>query len=186
MTVQEFINTDHVHPHLPHGQKDTRDHMSSPDKFGAWLVDFGLISRGAPVSSEELARAREVREALRALAYVNHGGPVDEGAVQTLDQASLRAHLHVHFERDGLAVLVPSGEGVDAAIGRVLAIVYRSMADGTWERFKVCRESSCGWAFYDYSKNHSSAWCNMKVCGNRAKARAYRERHGSQRARHRE
>src|SRR5919197_1001370 len=132
-TVQEFINTDHVHPHLPHGQRDTRDHMSSPEMFGTWLREFGLISEGTAVSSDELVRAREVREALRALAYVNHGGSVDRDAVQTLDEASLRAHLHVHFERDGRAVLVPSGDGVDAAIGRVLALVYRSMTDGTWE-----------------------------------------------------
>jgi predicted RNA-binding Zn ribbon-like protein len=185
-TVQEFINTDHVHPHLPPGQKDTRDNMGSPETFAAWLIGEGLVSPDTPVSSEELRSAREVREALRALAYANHGGPLDPDAMQTLDRASQRAELHVHFEPDGRALLVPCGEGVDAAIGRVLAIVYRSMADGTWPRFKACREGSCQWAFYDYSKNVSGAWCNMKVCGNRAKARAYRERHGSKRDPHQE
>ncbi|MGH2778535.1 MAG: CGNR zinc finger domain-containing protein, partial [Actinomycetota bacterium] len=32
-------------------------------------------------------------------------------------------------------------------------------------------------AFYDHSKNRSGKWCTMRVCGNRAKTRAYRERH---------
>jgi predicted RNA-binding Zn ribbon-like protein len=66
--------------------------------------------------------------------------------------------------------------GIDGALGRVVAIVFRSMADGTWERLKACREGDCEWAFYDWSKNRSGAWCDMAVCGNRAKARAYRER----------
>jgi predicted RNA-binding Zn ribbon-like protein len=50
------------------------------------------------------------------------------------------------------------------------------MADDTWNRLKACRLDNCQWAFYDTSKNRSRTWCSMKVCGNRAKARAYRER----------
>ena len=62
-------------------------------------------------------------------------------------------------------------------MARLLAIVFRSMADGTWDRFKACPHGDgCEWAFYDYSKNRSSTWCAMQPCGNRAKARAYRER----------
>jgi predicted RNA-binding Zn ribbon-like protein len=51
------------------------------------------------------------------------------------------------------------------------------MAGESWERLKACRAEDCRWAFLDDAKNHSRAWCSMKVCGNRAKARAYRERH---------
>jgi predicted RNA-binding Zn ribbon-like protein len=51
------------------------------------------------------------------------------------------------------------------------------MAEGTWERLKVCPAHDCLWAFYDSSRNRSGHWCSMKVCGNRAKARSYRERH---------
>ena len=61
-------------------------------------------------------------------------------------------------------------------VGRVMAIVHAAIADGTWSRLKACREPTCEWAFYDYTKNRSGAWCTMDVCGNRAKARAYRER----------
>jgi predicted RNA-binding Zn ribbon-like protein len=65
---------------------------------------------------------------------------------------------------------------VTGALGRLLAIVSGAIADGSWERLKACREHSCEWAFYDHTKNRSGAWCTMDVCGNRAKARAYRER----------
>ncbi|NLS19254.1 hypothetical protein HGP16_22215 [Rhizobium sp. P40RR-XXII] len=43
------------------------------------------------------------------------------------------------------------------------------------ERMKICR--NCGWLFIDRSKNKSRAWCDMAVCGNRAKAsRHYRRK----------
>jgi predicted RNA-binding Zn ribbon-like protein len=50
------------------------------------------------------------------------------------------------------------------------------MADGSWERLKICPADDCHWAFYDASKNRSRTWCNMQVCGNRKKTRAYRAR----------
>lgn len=43
------------------------------------------------------------------------------------------------------------------------------------DRLKIC--PNCGWLFLDRSRNRSRAWCDMAVCGNRAKAsRHYRRR----------
>jgi predicted RNA-binding Zn ribbon-like protein len=58
---------------------------------------------------------------------------------------------------------------VDGAIGRVLAVVYGAMADGSWERLKACPREVCHWVFYDASRNRSGKWCAMSVCGNRTK-----------------
>ncbi len=38
-------------------------------------------------------------------------------------------------------------------------------------RCKICPD--CEWLFVDQSKNQSRMWCDMAVCGNRAKARAH-------------
>jgi len=46
-----------------------------------------------------------------------------------------------------------------------------------WERLKLCDSDPCRWAFYDRSKNQSSRWCKMASCGNREKARRFRETH---------
>jgi predicted RNA-binding Zn ribbon-like protein len=40
-------------------------------------------------------------------------------------------------------------------------------------RIRECSEKNCRWLFLDHSKNHSRRWCDMKVCGNRAKARRF-------------
>ena len=69
--------------------------------------------------------------------------------------------------------------GFQGALGRLLGVAYRSMAQGTWWRLKACPAEDCQWAFYDRSRNRSAVWCDMKVCGNRHKVRAFRERHSA-------
>jgi predicted RNA-binding Zn ribbon-like protein len=34
-------------------------------------------------------------------------------------------------------------------------------------------DRGCGWLFYDTSKNRTRRWCDMRGCGNRAKARRH-------------
>ncbi|MDW9413303.1 CGNR zinc finger domain-containing protein [Sinorhizobium meliloti] len=42
------------------------------------------------------------------------------------------------------------------------------------ERLKIC--PNCAWLFLDRSRNRSRTWCDMAVCGNRAKARRHYRR----------
>jgi len=41
------------------------------------------------------------------------------------------------------------------------------------EDVKTCANESCGWLFLDTSRKRNRKWCEMGVCGNRAKARRY-------------
>lgn len=43
-------------------------------------------------------------------------------------------------------------------------------------QMRSCDVDTCRWLFLDTSKNHSRRWCNMKVCGNRVKARRFQAR----------
>jgi predicted RNA-binding Zn ribbon-like protein len=72
--------------------------------------------------------------------------------------------------------LEPGGAGADRGIAMMLAVVYDALTAGTWQRMRACRKSSCQYAYYDYSKNGSRAWCSMAVCGNREKAQRRRSR----------
>jgi len=40
-----------------------------------------------------------------------------------------------------------------------------------------CASNTCRWLFLDTSKNRTRRWCDMKICGNRAKARRYSAAH---------
>lgn len=167
--VRAFVNTADL--------ESGSDELDTPFSLVAWLVGRGLIEEGTEASEKDLERTRALREALRALLYVNSGGKLDPEAPAVLDKASERADLRLRFSAGGEADLVSCAEGVSGAHGRLLAIVAEAMRAGSWARLKACRSDDCRWAFFDESKNRSRAWCSMAVCGNRAKARTFRERH---------
>jgi predicted RNA-binding Zn ribbon-like protein len=48
-------------------------------------------------------------------------------------------------------------------------------------RVRECGGESCTWLFVDRSRTHRRRWCDMRTCGNRAKARRhYRRQRGRQ------
>ena len=170
--VRRFVNTRQV----GHGT----DLLSDTQGMAGWFATEGLAPAELRATRADLARAIELREALRAVLLAHNGGEsAPAEASRTLDAAARRARLRLHFEDDCTASLVPDATGVDGALGRLLAIVHDSIAQGTWTRLKVCRDPTCAWAFYDHTKNRSGAWCSMERCGNRAKARTHRERHAA-------
>ena len=166
--VQAFVNS----VDLEHGP----DLFDDAAGLAEWLDRQGLAT---DVAEDDLAAAREVREALRALLHANNGAPPDPGTEAVLDRAARRAKLEPEF---AAAALIPRAGGVDGAIGRVLAAAFAAMLDGSWRRLKACPREVCGWAFYDRSSNASATWCSMQVCGGRAKAGAYYRRRRAARA----
>jgi predicted RNA-binding Zn ribbon-like protein len=40
----------------------------------------------------------------------------------------------------------------------------------------MCASEDCAWLFLDKTKNKRRRWCDMKICGNRVKARRHYER----------
>jgi len=154
--VQTFVNTVNLE--------------RSDDWLVRWFDEHGLPEP----SAQELARARVVREAIRELLYANNRQPVEGDPKAVLNSAADAASFSLDFAAEAL---VPRAAGVDGIVGRVLAVAFGAMSEGTWQRLKACRNHHCRWAFYDYSKNRSASWCSMQLCGNRRKIRAYRERH---------
>jgi predicted RNA-binding Zn ribbon-like protein len=167
--VQEFVNTVDL--------EGGTDAIADPGTLAAWLADRDLLDPGVRLSDADLRRAVEVREGLRTLMRANAGHDVTSPAVESLNVAGRNARLVVRFTEDGWARLEPDAAGVESALGRLFGIVVESMSDGSWARLKACARDECRWAFYDHSKNRSGRWCVMEVCGNKEKARAYRQRH---------
>lgn len=173
-TVEAFINT--ITYNWDDPSEETLTDVGALDR---WLSSHGLLDPGEEITDEEdLQRAIALREALRELVYANHDEvPPPDEALELLERGSRSAPLAVAFAEDGHGCLAPVGSGLDRAVAALLAIVFHAMHDGTWERLKACRNDGCRWAFYDASRNRSGRWCDMAVCGNRAKVRAYRQRH---------
>jgi predicted RNA-binding Zn ribbon-like protein len=172
--VRRFVNTRDV--------EQGTDLLDGPTGTNAWLSENGLPG-GGDLDQSDLERLSSVREALREMLLANNAGePPPRTAVAELNRQSSEAAIGLRFDADG-SQLVTTCDGVDSTIARLLSIVHESMGSGTWERLKACPADDCLWAFYDRSRNHSRTWCEMEDCGNRAKARAYRERRRSRASR---
>jgi predicted RNA-binding Zn ribbon-like protein len=163
--LQRFINT------YNHDFPPDWDRIGTAERAQAWLREKRLVGLGDRVTAADAARLRELREALRALAIANHGGELDLAAADVLGRA---AHLTVAVDRSGRTALEPASGGVDGAVATLLGILHEAQLTGHWTRMKACRQ--CHYAFYDRSKNRSAAWCDMSLCGNRTKNRAYYRR----------
>ncbi len=72
----------------------------------------------------------------------------------------LQAHRRFDSPKD---LLIPIAEAMAAFI-----------SNANFERVKNCEGSTCTLWFHDISKSHKRRWCDMAVCGNRAKAAAHR------------
>jgi predicted RNA-binding Zn ribbon-like protein len=166
--VQEFVNTVDL--------ENEREWLARPPDLLAWGGERRLIDPDESVGADGLRRARELREALRTLIRAN-SVPVPTGeARQVLATAARRARFTMDFD-SARPELAPRATGVDGLLGRILAVTFLAMVDGSWTRLKGCR--NCRWAFFDESKNRSARWCSMTLCGNRLKTRAYRRRRKS-------
>ena len=149
------------------------DYLETPLELQTWLQQFELLEHSELVSTGDLQKILQIREALRKLLLTNTKGAE---VVLALNQATVKSPLVVSFTTTGEAHLISTAKGIHGTLGRLFTIVLNSMADGSWPRLKACLNDECQWVYYDQSKNHTGTWCSMAACGSRMKARSYRRR----------
>lgn len=165
--VRSFVNTLDVEADV--------DQLADAGSWATWAVSHGIPE---PASRSELARLRDLREAMRTGLLANHDrAPLPPCVRQSLDDALLWSRARPILGTVGITLEV-GATGARGLAGRLLAIVGDALADGTWSRLKACRDDSCRWAFYDRSRSRTGQWCSMDVCGNRNKQARWRDRQG--------
>lgn len=150
------------------------DLLADASGAAAWLDREGVAVVGR-LAEGDRRRLVELRALLRVvLAGHDEGGATTDAAAE-LNRLTAEVPLRV-LMTDAGAFLAPAGAGLDAYLASLLGAILEATIEGTWRRLKVCRDDACRWAFYDHSKNSRGTWCTMRVCGSRAKSRAYRSR----------
>jgi predicted RNA-binding Zn ribbon-like protein len=178
----EFLNT--LHP--GHGQRDEAhlrdERLGSSAEAAQWLLEHELIHPESVVriGDSELRRIRDVRTALREVFdAVVDGRPPEPDAVHLVN-ATLDNRRPTRLELDGSAIRIGhrhAASPVDEALALIAEVIVDELASGKPERFRICANDRCRWAFYDFSPAARRRWCDMRTCGNQAKAARYRARH---------
>jgi predicted RNA-binding Zn ribbon-like protein len=70
----------------------------------------------------------------------------------------------------------PDPDSMDFTLNPIIKSAADLLVSSDLKRVKICADDCCGWLFIDMSRNYSRRWCNMKDCGNRAKAHRHYQR----------
>jgi predicted RNA-binding Zn ribbon-like protein len=159
-----------------------------------WLVQVGFLSAEAasaervrleasPTRGDQtLRRLRATRAGLRELIDALAEDRAPRAAAVAAVNASLRveesaqlvaagARLRIAYRRDG--------DPFDQALAAISRAIAQELSEGRPDRFRVCENDRCRWAFYDRSRPGTRRWCEMSSCGNRMKAARHRARQRS-------
>jgi predicted RNA-binding Zn ribbon-like protein len=177
----DFLNT--LHP--GHGRTDEQhqrdEHLASPTDAAMWFLEHELVhpDAGIAIADHELGRIRRVRSALREVVdAVVEGRKPEPDAVHVVN-ATLEMRRPTRLELDGSALRIGHRHAdtpVDDALAVIAEAIVEELATGRPERLRVCANDRCRWAFFDSSPTGRRRWCDMRSCGNQAKAARYRAR----------
>ncbi|WP_172327461.1 CGNR zinc finger domain-containing protein [Mangrovicoccus sp. HB161399] len=164
-----------------------------------WLVAAGLATEAElrPLRTggmqKELERTRReiaaLRETLRGFVERASGAEMadaGEPIIPVLNGILATGHHHFRIEvadeaaagRQGSFRLTAHQPLVRPAdlIVRIALAASRLVAEADFRHVRKCEAPACTLYFLDVSRNHRRRWCSMEVCGNRAKAAAFRKR----------
>jgi predicted RNA-binding Zn ribbon-like protein len=164
------------------------------------LIDWAVQSRALPAAQGKVlvrvalthpreavdvyARAIELRECLyRIFTAVVEKQKVqaDSLSVFNVYLGDALRHMELQTEQKGFRLGWPQAS---PQLDSVLWPIVRSASElltsnDDLKRVRECGAGTCRWLFVDHSKNHSRRWCDMRVCGNRIKARKFYRRQNS-------
>ena len=130
---------------------------------------------------EILRRAISYREDLyRAFSALAEGKPAASDELQQINDFAVVALGHRRLARvDGHYCWAWQWNNKDP-LDSILWPIAQSAADlltsPELATVRICEAPDCAWLFLDQSRNRSRRWCDMKVCGNRQKARRHYQR----------
>lgn len=161
--------------------------LSSGEAFLAWLRTAGVIDKPPRFERAALDAAAkdavELREWFRgALERIKAKG---RGAMTAPDLKRLNALLArgASFQRveptsGGLRTIsVRPMDDAQALLAPLAAAIADLLCNGDLDLVRRCEGEQCTLWFYDRTKSHRRRWCSQALCGNRAKAAAFRHRH---------
>ncbi len=169
-----------------------RENLQSAADLVAWARHAAVLDEAAEVRLQRrcadepsfarrlLAEALRLRDAIYRLdaALAQNHGPAQ-------DDVDMIAATHAACLGLGRLTTQDGGFGwtwnVESApeetiLGPIAASAMALITTADRARLKQCQGHHCGWLFLDTTKSNNRRWCEMEVCGNRAKQKRRRGR----------
>ena len=129
--------------------------------WSAWIIGFLLLMLAMALEGAYKVIVKQ-REQIRDLNHI------------------LRHGLHYHqlvSDADGDRYSVAQvGDHLDQARATIASSLANFLAQDDPHRLRTCANSGCREVFIDRSPTGRRRWCDMRICGNRAKVAAHRSR----------
>jgi len=128
-----------------------------------------------------LRRAKILRESLyrifSAIAEEKQPAPADVALLDSLDKQAM-AHRRIGRHEEGGYGWQwrTDGDDLDLILWQAAKAGAELLTSDLVYNVRACAAEPCRWLFVDVSRNRSRRWCDMKICGNRAKARKFYEK----------
>jgi predicted RNA-binding Zn ribbon-like protein len=155
-------------------QEGAEELLKSPDD----LLEFAEQSRLHPArpNARTLQSCHKLRAAIAEILYARiDGRNPDKAALKTLEQLVQAARVQQRLRwKEGRLVMDLPGNDPDLVLWTLALSASELMLSDAIEKVRDCDNAECRWLFLDTSKNHTRRWCDMKVCGNRMKARRFK------------
>lgn len=150
------------------------DLLENPGDLARWLQAAGLCRAAPRCSMQDLELARELREAVYALAARRiDGARASSSDLATLNRVAASPAAAPQLTPDGGVTLVGSSASLLALVARgAVALLGGEEA----ERLRQCEAQTCTLLFVDRSRKRDRRWCSMAGCGNKAKVDSFRRR----------
>ncbi len=162
-----------------------KDKIPNIDRFAGWLEfaqnlesDDVRWSLSPKITEKTVAGAfPDIQRFRKSLYEVFHA----QADCQTPPQSAL-SEIYASLARSTLGVepMASNGPGEEVIITGAEGLVYpiaRSavelLLNDSYCPVKECDADDCHWVFLDSCKSKRRRWCDMKTCGNRAKARRH-------------
>ncbi len=168
------------------------DHLRRFEHLLAWARHAGAIaeadaralaasaSRKPRAAHRALLRAVALRESLYALFHAAVSGATPPSAALAKFNRALAKTMAAAAIEPTAAGFAWNWPAHSPQPERLIWPITRSAAElltaGNLSRVKICPGHNCGWLFLDTSRNGRRRWCEMEVCGSRAKMRRYHQR----------
>jgi predicted RNA-binding Zn ribbon-like protein len=149
--------------------------------------DAQQLARAAAHNPKAAKRALEEAIALREALFsifsaLTQGKQPSASALDRLNQSLRQAGAHriLSSRHGGFSwSLSAATDTLERVLWPFVLQGAELLASSDVANVRECASETCGWLFLDKSKSHSRRWCDMKVCGNRDKARRFYQRQRS-------